>query len=112
MGDKGEPRKEDYPILRPCTTEHINADGCIYKGNCLVTGWTISSDSGNRWCKIYDGENAKGKLIWELYIGDESTMPKNMVYPVDFDRGIYVDVENDHVHLSIEYIPESWGKFH
>jgi len=88
-----------------------NADTIVHIGPCLLTGITITSESGEGRVKIYDGQNTHGELKGVLYVIAHTTFGVKLMYPADFDRGIYIDVDDDHTFVMIQYIPEDWHKF-
>ena len=109
--DKKVEFKRECIITRVAKSVYLNADTIVHIGPCVVTGWTYGSSGGDRYCRIYDGQNTNGELKWDLYTDDKVTITKNLTYPVDFDKGIYVNVESDNCHLTIEFIAESWKSY-
>lgn len=90
---------------------HYNDDTIVHIGPCLLTGITVSSDTGAGSVDVYDGQNAHGELKAHIEVIANTTFGVKLMYPADFDRGIFIDVNDKTTHVMIQFIPEDWHKF-
>ena len=108
MEDK-ELVKKFLPPIAHC--KYFNVTQIVHKGACLVCSVTVSSDTGTGSVLIYDGLNATGELKCRIEVIANTTFRWCLGLPTDFDKGIYITVNDKQTHVSIQWIPESMGEY-
>lgn len=103
--------KAQRVCLCPAHAELTNVSRVIHKGPCLITGFSVAGDGAAGVANLYDGENALGEHKCRVAVLDSTTFEWNLTHPVDFDKGIYIDVNAATTFVTICYIPESWKDF-
>jgi len=98
-------------LLHPAHAEITNASRVIHKGPCLVTGFCVAGDGAAGVANLYDGENDLGEHKCRITVLDSTTFEWSLTHPVDFDKGIYIDVNAATTFAMVSYIPESWKDF-
>jgi len=77
-----------------------------------VTGFSVTGDGAGGGAKLYDGESNLGELKANVRVIAETTFEWDLTHPVDFDKGIYIEVNVvGKTYVTICYIPESWKAF-
>jgi len=99
-------------LLHPAHAQCITSSRIIHKGPCLITGFSVTGDGAGGGAKLYDGENNLGELKANIRVVAETTFEWDLTHPVDFDKGIYVELNvAGKTYVTICYIPESWKAF-
>lgn len=98
---------EEQLVCHISHAELVNANGCVHKGPCLITGFVVTDDAANGVANLYDGENALGRHKCQVAVLAHTTFAWPIVHPVDFDNGIYIEVGAATVYVTICYIPLS-----
>jgi len=88
-----------------------NSDMLIHIGPCLLTGVTVSGDGASGSCELYDGLDAAGDHKIHLEVLTGVSFGIKMMYPADFDKGLYLAVGESTTYVMVQYIPESWHDF-
>lgn len=98
-------------LQHPAHSEMVHVSGIVHKGPCIITGFTVTEFGSKGWAKLYDGENNLSKLKCTIAALDDTTASWPITNPVDFDNGIYIEVNDSNTWAIICYIPESWKDF-
>jgi len=104
----------EEPIELKChvaRAELTHVSRIIHKGPCLITGFSVAGYGAAGTADLYDGENALGEHKCRVSVLQNTTFPWPLVHPVDFDKGIYIEVAEETTYVTICYIPESWKDF-
>lgn len=83
----------------------------LHKGPCLITGFSVAGYGAAGTADIYDGESASGQHKCRVSVIAGTTFHWCLTHPVDFDKGIYVEVAEETTYVTVCYIPESWKDF-
>lgn len=83
----------------------------LHKGPCLITGFSVTGYGAAGTADIYDGENASGQHKCRVSVIANTTFDWPIVHPVDFDKGIFIQVAEETTYVTVCYIPESRKDF-
>lgn len=103
------PKKDISKQIAHAELTHVSR--CIHKGPCLITGFSVAGYGVAGTADIYDGENALGEHKCRVSVIINTTFHWCLTHPVDFDKGIYIDVAEETTFVTVNYIPESWKEF-
>lgn len=59
-------------------------------------------------CRIYDGFDAGGKLMWEMHPGYDRNY--NFIPPIPCDQGVFVEIDQSTLCYTIAYRPKKWDR--
>ena len=101
--------KKFLPPIAHCKC--FNATRIVHKGACLVCSVTVSAHTDAGSVLIYDGFNVTGELKARIEVLASTTFRWCLALPTDFDKGIYVTVDDEHTFVTVQWIPESMGEY-
>lgn len=104
-----EPKKDISKQIAHAELTHVSR--CIHKGPCLITGFSVAAFGAAGTADLYDGESASGVHKCRASAIPNTTFSWPITHPIDFDKGIYVEVTVDTMYVTVCYIPESWKAF-
>jgi len=102
------PKKFLPPVAH---SKYFNVTQIVHKGACLVCSVTVSSSAEAGSVLIYDGLNANGELKCRIEVIANTTFRWCLPFPTDFDRGIYITVNDNTTYVTIQWIPEDWHDY-
>jgi len=99
-------------LLHPAHAQCVTSSMIVHKGPCLVSGFCVTCEGAAGGARLYDGENNLGELKARVMALNGTTFMWELAIPVDFDKGIYVEINGQvTTYVTICYIPESWKAF-
>lgn len=85
---------------------HVEGDGLLYEGPCLVLDILVTAPTAGDEVDIYDGRDAlSGKEFINIKVAANLTWQIALPTGVPFDRGIYVDATDSDVHTTVVFAP-------
>lgn len=102
---------ENGVVLHPAHAQLTNTSRIIHRGPCLVTAFSVAGDGAAGEADIYDGESDRGEHKCKVTVPNGTTFHWCLPNPVDFDKGIYIEVNAATTFVTVCYIPESWKHF-
>ncbi len=97
------------PNLDPkdIATVRIAATALVCPSPCYVYGFSVCSDtSGNGYAKVYDGHNDTGDLKYVWRIATNTSFSIQLVVPVYFRRGVYIDLVSNVESATLRFAAE------
>jgi len=91
---------------RFAVTEYVTGDGCICQSPCFLLNVTICSDGGGAGtATIHNGHTAVAPPLIDLAVLQNQWQDFPIRHPIFFGRGLYVDVGDNVLSLTIHYLP-------
>lgn len=81
----------------------IDSSQVIIRGKGFVTDILLSASASGAYVKLYDGANATGKLIVQMYVGDNLSISVSPRTFIQFDTGLYCTISGTNATANIGY---------
>jgi len=106
-GDQGIAETLEFDQFhRLAIPEYVTGDGCICQSPCFLLNVTICSDGGGvGTATIHNGHTPQAPPLIDLAVLQNQWQDFPIRHPIFASRGLYVDVGDNVLSLTIHYLP-------